>query len=131
MHTRNALLASAIVGTGFLIGASFDPASAQSGAALIGQVSSAEEGGMEGVVVSAKKDGATVTISIVTDAQGHFAFPAARLEPGHYVLKARAAGYELPGSNAADVVSGREASADLKLTKVKNLAARLTNAEWL
>ena len=68
-------------------------AHAQSAPALSGQVSSAEEGAMEGVVVSAKRDGSTISISVVTDAQGRFAFPAARLEPGHYTLKARAAGY--------------------------------------
>ena len=39
---------------------------------------------MEGVVVSAKKDGSTITISVVTDAQGRYAFPADRLEPGKY-----------------------------------------------
>ena len=73
--------------------------------ALAGQVSSAEEGPMEGVVVSAKKDGSTITVSVVTDAQGRFAFPAARLEPGRYSLKARAAGYELDGARAADVAA--------------------------
>jgi virginiamycin B lyase len=105
--------------------------SAQAQTALTGVVSSAEEGAMEGVVVSAKKDGSTITISVVTDAQGRFAFPAARLEPGTYTLKARAAGYELPGKNAAAVVPSQEATADLKLRKVRNLAAHLTNAEWL
>ena len=33
-------------------------------APLSGQVSSAEEGNMEGVVVSAKKEGSTVTVSV-------------------------------------------------------------------
>src|SRR6266853_2779527 len=104
-------------------------AQAQTPSALSGQVASAEEGPMEGVVVSAKKDGSTIGISVVTNAAGRFAFPAARLEPGHYALKARAAGYELdatPASKAAaDVASGQEA----KLIKEKNLSAHLTNAE--
>src|SRR6267142_3050205 len=65
-------------------------AQAQGTVALTGQVSSAEEGAMEGVVVSARKEGSTIIISVVTDARGRFAFPAARLEPGHYTLKARA-----------------------------------------
>ena len=106
-------------------------AHAQAAVALTGQVSSAEEGAMEGVVVSAKKDGSTISISVVTDAQGRFAFPAARLEPGHYALKARAAGYEVDGAKAADVTAGSETKADIKLKKVKNLAATLTNAEWM
>src|SRR5438445_7902161 len=100
-------------------------------AVLTGQVSSAEEGAMEGVVVSARKDGSTISISVVTDAQGRFAFPAARLEPGRYTLRARAAGFEIDGTKAADVAAGSEAKADIKLRKVKNLSAHLTNAEWM
>jgi virginiamycin B lyase len=90
---------------------------------------------MEGVVVSAKKDGSTISVSVVTNAAGRFAFPAARLEPGHYALKARAAGYELDGTPsskaAADVAPGQEAKAEIKLKRAKNLSAQLTNAEWL
>src|SRR6185436_1938903 len=37
----------------------------------------------------------------------------------------------LDGARAADVVSGLEASVEIKLRKVKNLSAHLTNAEWL
>jgi streptogramin lyase len=99
--------------------------------ALSGQVVSAEEGPMEGVVVSAKKDGSTISISVVTNAAGRFAFPASRLEPGHYTLKARAAGYELDGTRGADVASSQEARTDLHLKKAKNRSAQLTNAEWL
>src|SRR2546427_1352172 len=104
---------------------------AQAAATLTGQVGSAEEGAMEGVVVSAKKDGSTISISVVTDARGRYAFPAARLDTGHYTLKARAAGFELDGAKAADVAAGSEAKADIKLKKVKNLSAHLTNAEWM
>src|SRR5258705_209357 len=106
-------------------------AHAQAPAALTGQVSSGEEGPMEGVVVSAKRDGATISVSVVTDERGRFAFPAARLEAGRYALKARAAGYELEGSPAADVAAGGEAKAELRFRKAKNLAAQLTNAEWM
>src|SRR6266849_134534 len=106
-------------------------AHAQESVALTGQVTAAEEGAMEGVVVSARKDGSTISISVVTDASGRFAFPAARLEPGRYTVKARAAGYEIDGAKAADVAAGSEATADIKLKKVKNLSAHLTNAEWM
>jgi virginiamycin B lyase len=60
--------------------------------ALSGQVSSAEEGVMEGVLVSAKKDGSNIRITVVTDAQGRYSFPAAKLEPGHYQISIRAVG---------------------------------------
>ena len=99
--------------------------------ALSGRVTSAEEGAMEGVVVSAKRDGSTITVSVMSDPAGRFAFPAARLEPGHYVLQARAAGYALDGASDATVAVGSEARVEIKLKKEKNLAAHLTNAEWL
>src|SRR5277367_3151347 len=44
-------------------------------AALVGQVSSQAEGPMEGVLVSAKKEGSTITITVVSDAQGQYSFP--------------------------------------------------------
>ena len=72
-------------------------ARAQAAAALAGQVTSAEEGPMEGVVVSAKKQGSTITVSVITDEQGRYSFPANRLEPGEYALSIRAVGYDLDG----------------------------------
>ena len=51
-------------------------------AALAGTVSSAKEGLMEGVVVSAKKAGSTVTISVATDDKGRFSFPASEAGAG-------------------------------------------------
>src|SRR5215510_9848913 len=70
-------------------------AAAEAPAALSGQVSSAKEGAMEGVVVSAKKASSTITISVVTDEKGRYSFPAERLEPGLYTLSARAVGYDM------------------------------------
>ncbi len=99
--------------------------------ALSGRVSSQAEGAMEGVVVSAKREGSVITVSVVTDAQGRFAFPAARLEPGKYTLKARATGYDLDGRPAAEVAAGRETGADLTLKPARNLSAQLNNAEWM
>jgi streptogramin lyase len=104
---------------------------AQSGAALTGAVSSQEEGNMEGVLVSAKKDGSTITITVVTDAKGNYSFPADRLAPGKYTISIRAAGYTLVGAKATEVTAGSTATADLKLGKARNLAATLSNAEWL
>src|SRR5579872_455212 len=99
--------------------------------ALAGQVSSQEEGAMEGVVVSAKKDGSTITVSVITDNKGHYSFPASRMEPGHYTLKIRAVGYSLAAPAAADLAAQKPATTDLKLVKAKNLVPQLTNAELL
>src|SRR6202166_5134211 len=110
METKRVLLIAGGALAAILLQSAFPRlhAEPQTASALSGQVTSAEEGPMEGVVVSAKKDGSTIIISVVTNAAGRFAFPVARLEPGHYALKARAAGYELDGAVAADVSSGQE-----------------------
>ena len=109
------------------------PASArnQAAAGLSGKVTSQEEGSMEGVVVSAKLDGSTITVSVISDQQGHFGFPANRLKPGHYSLAIRAVGYDLDGTGTADVAAHKTTVVNLKLRKTKNLADQLTNAEWL
>src|SRR4051812_41211635 len=107
------------------------PARAQGAVAIAGSVSSAEEGAMEGVLVSAKRDGSTVTVTVVSDDKGKYSFPAARLEPGNYKITIRAAGYDLDGTSTADVAAGKVTNADIKLKKTRNLAAQLTNAEWL
>src|SRR5712672_3471309 len=74
---------------------------AQESAALSGRVTSAEEGAMEGVLVSAQRSGSPITVTVVTDQSGSYRFPAARLAPGPYALRIRAAGYELDGGGAA------------------------------
>jgi streptogramin lyase len=99
--------------------------------ALRGHVSSAEERSMEGVVVTAKKNGSTIATSVVTNASGEFQFPAARLEPGSYTLRIRAVGYDLASGGSVAIESGRTTVADLTLDKTKNLTTQLTNAEWL
>jgi streptogramin lyase len=98
---------------------------------LTGQVSSVEEGAMEGVLVSAQKNGSTIRTTVVTDAQGRYAFPAGRLDAGSYQISIRAVGYELDGPAAAAVETSKSASHDLKLKKTANLSAQLTNADWM
>jgi hypothetical protein len=74
METKRALLiAGGALAAIFLQTAPARPqAEAQPASALSGQVTSAEEGPMEGVVVSAKKDGSTISISVATNAVGRF-----------------------------------------------------------
>jgi streptogramin lyase len=106
------------------------PSNAQPQAALAGSVSSAEEGAMEGVLVSAKKAGSTITVTVVSDAEGHYSFPAKKLSPGKYALKVRAVGYELEAP--ASIQVGKSATvADLKLRRTEDLAAQLSNGEWM
>src|SRR5712675_590652 len=113
---------------GLLAGLTTIGANAQT---LSGKVSSAEEGLMEGVLVSAKKEGSTVTTTVVSNAKGEFGFPADRIEPGRYNVTIRAAGYSLAGPKQIDVVAGAPASAEIKLTKAKSIQVQLSNGEWI
>ncbi len=117
--------------------------SAQSSpAALTGMVSSQAESAtapdragamgtpLEGVLVSAKRAGSTMTTTVVSDAQGRYAFPRNRLEPGSYSIRIRATGYELEGPGTVDLTAGHAAQFDLKLRKTQDLASQLSNGEW-
>ena len=98
---------------------------------LSGKVTSEAEPTMEGVLVTAKLDGATIATTVVTNEKGEYNFPADRLAPGKYTLAIRAIGYVLDGPKTVEVPAGKAGVADLKLAKTKNLAAQLSNAEWL
>lgn len=103
----------------------------QPAAALTGVVSSAAEGPMEGVLVSAKKANSTITITVVSDDQGRYRFPAARLDAGQYALRIRAVGYDLDAPASVEVTQGKTATANLKLNPAHDAAALLSNSEWL
>jgi streptogramin lyase len=116
------VVAAWLAGTGHL--------AAQAGTALAGKVTAGHEA-LEGVLVSAKKSGSTFTITVVSDKDGRYSFPAARLEPGRYSLRIRATGYDLDGPDQVLVAPDKTATADLALRKSEDIASQLTNAEWL
>src|ERR1700738_1279201 len=97
---------------------------AQTGSpALAGKVS-AGQGALEGVLVSAKKDGSNVTVTVVSDKDGHYSFPAARLEPGRYSLRIRAIGYDLDNSSPVSVAADKTAAADIALCQTADPASQ-------
>ncbi len=101
-------------------------------AALTGTVNSQAEGAMEGVLVGAKKAGSTIATWVVSDAQGHYTFPADRVPPGKYAISIRAVGYELP-STSVEIAPADPVRLDLqlsKITSVNKLGLQLTNDEW-
>jgi streptogramin lyase len=103
---------------------------AQAGPALTGKVTAGQEA-QEGVLVSAKRSGSTITVTVVSGKDGSYSFPAGRLDPGQYSLRIRAAGFELDGPDQIVVAAEKTATADLALRRTKEIAAQLTNAEWL
>jgi hypothetical protein len=95
---------------------------------------------MEGVLVSASRAGSNITVTVVTGADGRYAFPASRLGPGQYTIAVRAVGYQLDPPRqkesaieikAAEAGEQKPATRDIRLGKTADLAAQLSNGEWL
>jgi streptogramin lyase len=124
------LVASVSVGALLLQAALPSDAMAQN-AALSGGVSSAQEPVMEGVLVSLKKEGSSITTTVATNDKGQYTIPADRLEPGKYTISIRAVGYVIDGPKLVEIPAGKDAKADIKLNKTRNVMTQLTNAEWL
>jgi streptogramin lyase len=102
--------------------------------ALTGRVTSDAEGAMEGVLVSARRDGATFKVTVVSNAEGVYAFPRDRLQPGRYTISTLAKGYVLrPASPSVDVTARSAVERDLRLEtgSILETALQLSSAEWL
>ena len=126
----NRLSLWAIVG-GILFGTLAAPNRARRPAALSGQVTSAQEARMEGVLVNVKREGSTITTTVVTNEEGRYSFPADRVQPGKYTISIRAVGYILDGPKTVEIPAGGNATADLKLNRARNIHLQLSNAEWM
>jgi streptogramin lyase len=85
---------------------------------------------MEGVLVSAKHVGGSITVTVVSDSEGRYNFPAGRLTPGAYDLSIRAIGYVLPARRVI-LKTKTGTRANLKLATTNNLAEQLTSGEWV
>ncbi len=138
MRTRGArgsltsIVFGALIGTFISANASVaEMLLASSNLALTGRVTSAQEGAMEGVLVSAQRTGSPISITVVTDQAGRYGFPAERMPAGHYALRIRAVGYELDAPASAEVAGKGTVTADLALRKADDIAAQLTSTEWL
>jgi virginiamycin B lyase len=107
------------------------PAQKTAQAAIAGRVSSDAEGPMEGVLVRAKGEGKTISVTVVTDREGRYSFPASRLAPGKFNIDIRAVRYDLEKPVSVEVAAGATRAADLKLVKTKDLVSQLTSSEWL
>lgn len=104
---------------------------------LTGTVMDADGDPMEGVVVIAQANGSARLTAVSSDADGRFAFPADRLQPGHYAITTRATGYTLStdsGSRGVEVKAASPSQLELSLTEVTDpsqLASQLTSLEWV
>lgn len=106
-------------------------ASPEAELALHGQVSALTEGRMEGVVVSAQKQGSPITWSVLSNKAGDYAFPRVKLAPGVYTIRIRAIGFDAEKSDTVTIASGQPTRLNIALKPTADLVAQLTNAEWI
>src|SRR6516165_1594028 len=113
-HVRSKMLASVagLVALGLAAPACADQM-------LTGSIASATGQKLEGVQVSAKKDGSTITTSVYTDQNGDYFFPP--LADGKYRVWAQALGFQT-ATGAVDLTATRHQ--DLKLAAITDAEAR-------
>ena len=78
---------------------------------LQGTVNSDLEGVMEGVLVSAKATGSTITTTVVSSASGRFSLSRRSASSGRPEFSIPAFGYNLDGPKAVDVSASGNATA--------------------
>ena len=87
---------------------------------LTGSIASATGQKLEGVQVSAKKEGSTITTSVYTDQNGDYFFPP--LADGKYRVWAQALGFE---TAKGEVDLAATAHHDFKLAAMTDLEAKI------
>src|SRR5215471_3537290 len=98
MRMKHVLLSTAASLAVALATSGFGAIAAQAAPGLSGQVTG-PAGPTEGVLVTAKKNGSTIAYTVVSDAQGHYNFPAGKIKGGEYTLRIRATGFDLDGAS--------------------------------
>jgi streptogramin lyase len=99
-----------------------------SSAGLRGTVKSSDGKPLEGVPVSAKAQGSTMTTSVWTNQNGEYYFP--QLPNGQYRMWAQAVGFELTRAEHA-IVSGKPVQQNFTLPVYKDAWRQLSDIEWL
>jgi streptogramin lyase len=102
---------------------------AQSGETILtGKITSATGGGMEGVIVSARRLGSTFTTSVYSDSTGQYYFP--KLQQGRYHIWAQAVGFDAPIYENA-TLSGPVHRQDMVMKALPNYEMQLRGDEWV
>src|SRR5580692_1141492 len=94
---------------------------------LTGTVKSSDGKPLEGISVSAKAQGSTITTSVYTNQNGEYYFPP--LPKGQYRIWAQAVGFEL--TRTEDLISsGKKFRQDFALKPFQDAWRQLSDAEW-
>ena len=94
---------------------------------LQGQVKSADGKPMEGVAVSARVPGNTITTSVYTNADGEYYFPS--LADGQYLVWAQAVGFQKAHAEPA-VSAGKKIQQHFTMTPMPDFHMQLSATEW-
>ena len=124
-----ALIACAVVAIGLATGVIRTRVGQAAGndTMLMGTIKSASGEKMEGVTVSARKDGKTFTTSVYTDADGEYYFP--EMEQGNYKVWAQAWGFDAGRADANLTGSIKRQDFVLKTT-TQDFTAQLPGDVW-
>ena len=95
---------------------------------LTGTVRGSDGKPLEGVAVSARADGSSVTTTVYTNQNGAYAFP--KLDSGRYQMWAQAMGFDRPVAQAA-VTAGSPAQQNFTLKSTPIVPRSLSSAEWM
>jgi streptogramin lyase len=124
------LIAATAMGVAlFAVGAKSAPAQ-QAGVLLSGAVKSDTGAKLEGVTVSAKAEGQTITTSVFTDEDGNYYFP--RMAGGKYLVWAQAEGFDAGKSDVS--LSGTSGRQDFTLNTLKDsqdIVKQMTGQEYV
>ena len=131
MHRRS-LLSIIIAGVGIGAVSAVTLLSQGPGAAaptsLTGTTRSTSGEALDGIAVSARADGSTITTTVFTDEAGEYFFP--ELAPGTYDVWAQAVGFAT-ARDQATVASHRPARLGFTLDVIDDVTPQLTGSEWL
>jgi streptogramin lyase/mono/diheme cytochrome c family protein len=116
-HVRGQLLASV---ASLVLAAALMPTAASADQLLTGAITGPTGQKMEGVLVSAKKEGSTITTSVYTDLNGEYFFPA--LPDGKYRVWAQTLGFQ---TNKGEVDLTAAKHQDFKLAAITDPEERI------
>ncbi len=115
-----------------LMGFSLAQGATWSAPPLRGSVTSSDGKALEGVAVSARAEGTTVTTTVYSDRDGNYFFPPLTppQQAGHYKVWAQAVGFEA-GRSETNLSAGKTAEQNLVLKPLGNFSSQLSGVEWM
>jgi streptogramin lyase len=96
-------------------------------ASITGTIQSQDGKPMEGVVVSARQEGRTITTNVFTDEQGRYVFPP--MDGGKYSLWAQAIGFETARVDLT--LSAAPAQRDFTMKPLADFTRQLSSSEFM